>query len=124
MDTRPDGKTDVVDFKYSKQASEYAKSEDRLQGPLYLLAVQKAFGLEPGSMFYCGLRDDVQNKEQVVTRERLEAAETTALRIAAELGEGHAEPRPADLGKCRYCTFKDVCRYRPAAAALSMSEGA
>jgi ATP-dependent helicase/DNAse subunit B len=124
MDTMPDGTTDVLDFKYSKKASEFARNEDRLQGPLYLLAVEKKFGGRPGAMFYCGLRDDVQLKEQTVTRERLAAAEATALRIAAEVRAGHAEPRPADLEPCRYCTFKDVCRYEAAAIGLTVAEGA
>jgi ATP-dependent helicase/DNAse subunit B len=124
MDCTPEGAADVLDFKYSKKASEYARNEDRLQGPLYLLAVEKAFGLKPGAMFYCGLRDDVQLKEQTVTRERLAAAEVTARRIAAEVREGHAEPRPARLEPCRYCTFKDVCRYQATAAELTAAEGA
>jgi ATP-dependent helicase/DNAse subunit B len=124
MDIEPDGRANVVDFKYSKRASELAKDEDRLQGPLYLLAVEKAFQRKAGSMFYCGLRDDVQIKEQTVTRERLAAAEATALRIAGEVRAGHAEPRPADLEPCRYCTFKDVCRYQAATAELSAAEGA
>jgi ATP-dependent helicase/DNAse subunit B len=124
MDIGADGRADVVDFKYSKRASELAKDQDRLQGPLYLLAVEKAFQRKAGSMFYCGLRDDVQLKEQTVTRERLAAAETTALRIASEVRAGHAEPHPADLEPCRYCTFKDVCRYQATAAELSAAEGA
>ena len=95
-----------------------------MQGPLYLLAVEKVFGLKPGAMFYCGLRDDVQLKEQTVTRERLTTAETTALRIGTEVREGHAEPRPADVEPCRYCPFKDVCRYEVAAAELTVAEGA
>jgi putative RecB family exonuclease len=124
MDSTPAGTADVLDFKYSKKASEYARDEDRLQGPLYLLAVERAFGLKPGAMFYCGLRDDVQLKEQTVTRERLAAAEATARRIAVEVRAGHAEPRPADLDKCRYCAFKDVCRYQATAAELTAAEGA
>jgi len=124
MDTAPGGATDVLDFKYSKKASDYAKNDERLQGPLYLLAVEKQFGLRAGAMFYCGLRDDVQIKEQIVPRERLAAAEATARRIAAEVRDGRAEPRPADLEPCRYCTFKDVCRYEAQAAELTAAEGA
>jgi ATP-dependent helicase/DNAse subunit B len=124
MDTAADGRTDVLDFKYTKRASDYAKDDDRLQGPLYLLGVEKTFNLKAGAMFYCGLRDDVQLKQQTVTRERLESAEVTVQRILREVREGHAEPRPADLEKCRYCTFKDVCRYQAAAAGMTVAEGA
>jgi ATP-dependent helicase/DNAse subunit B len=123
MDCLPDGKADVVDYKYSKRASDYAKDVNRLQGPLYLLAVEKVFGLKPGKMSYCGLRGAVQLVAQEVTAERLDAARETTLRIAAEVRDGHAAARPADLGPCRYCTFKDVCRHQPAAAALTAAEG-
>jgi hypothetical protein len=123
MDCLPDDTADVVDYKYSKKASEFARDVNRLQGPLYLLAVEKAFGLKPGNMSYCGLRGAVQSVVQEVTGERLAAAAETTLRIAVEVREGRAEPRPADLAPCRYCTFKDVCRYQPAAAALTVAEG-
>ena len=123
MDCLPDGTADVLDYKYSKKASEYARDVNRLQGPLYLLAVEKVFGYKPGKMSYCGLRGAVKFVAQEVTGERLTAAAETTLRIAAELREGQAAPRPADLGPCRYCTFKDVCRYQPAAAALALAEG-
>jgi RecB family exonuclease len=123
MDCMPDGKADVVDYKYSKRAADYAKDVNRLQGPLYLLAVEQVFHLKPGKMSYCGLRGAVQFVAQEVTGERLTAARETTLRIAAEVREGHAEPRPASLEPCRYCTFKDVCRYEAAAAGLTVAEG-
>jgi ATP-dependent helicase/DNAse subunit B len=123
LDCLPGGTVDVLDYKYSKKASDYARDGNRLQGPLYLLAVEKVFGLKPGKMSYCGLRGAVQFVAQEVTGERLTAAAETTLRIAAEVSEGHAEPRPASLDPCRYCTFKDVCRYEPAAAALTVAEG-
>jgi ATP-dependent helicase/DNAse subunit B len=124
LDRKPDGTADVIDYKYSKKASDYAKSTDRLQGPLYLLAVQKALGLEPGGMTYCGLRGAVQYVEQPVSRERREAAVETTLRVIGEVRAGNAAPRPADLAPCRFCTFKDVCRYQAAEAALAITEGA
>ena len=44
-----------------------------LQGPLYLLAVEKVFGLKPGKMLYCGLRGAVQLRGADVTaRDRLD----------------------------------------------------
>jgi ATP-dependent helicase/nuclease subunit B len=119
-----DGSVAVIDYKYSKQASDYAKNENKLQGPLYLLAAQRVFGLEAAAMYYCGLRGGVKYVEQTVTRERMDAAVETTLRAAAEIREGNAVPRPADTGPCRYCTFKDVCRYQVAAGGLTVAEGA
>lgn len=124
LDRTPDGKADVIDYKYSKKAADYAKSPDRLQGPLYLLAVERALGLEPGAMTYCGLRGEVRYAEQQAARERRVAAAETTLRIIGEVREGHAAPRPNDLARCRTCTFKDVCRYQAAEAALAVAEGA
>jgi ATP-dependent helicase/DNAse subunit B len=123
LDRGPDGKADVVDYKYSKRAGEYARNENLLQGPLYLMAVEKALGLQAGTMSYCGLRGAVQYVEQAMTRERLQESLDTAVRIAREIGEGNAVAQPVDLDKCRYCTFKDVCRYRAEAAAAA-GEGA
>jgi len=124
LDRTPDGRAQVIDYKYSKKAADYANDTDRLQGPLYLLAVEKALGLEPGGMSYCGLRGAVQYADQHAPRERREAAVETTLRVIAEVREGNAAPRPADLAPCRYCTFKDVCRYRASDAALAVTEGA
>jgi RecB family exonuclease len=124
LDRTDDGRAHVTDYKYSKKASEYARSPDRLQGPFYLLAVEKAFGLEPGGMMYCGLRGGVQYIKQPVTRERLDAALETTLRVIGEVREGNAAPRPADLARCAYCSLKDVCRYEAAEAVLATTEGA
>jgi RecB family exonuclease len=124
LDRTPDGRAQVIDYKYSKKAADYANDTDRLQGPLYLLAVEQALSLEPGGMSYCGLRGAVQYADQHVPRERREAAVETTLRVIAEVREGSAAPRPADLAPCRYCTFKDVCRYRTSDAALAVTEGA
>ena len=124
LDETPGGKTDVIDYKYSRKASDYAKNPDRLQGPLYLLAVEKALGLEPGVMMYCGLRGEVKYSEQQAPRERRQAAIEATLRVLTEVGEGSAAPRPADLEPCRYCTFRDVCRYDAAGAALAAAESA
>lgn len=124
LDRTPDGRGHVIDYKYSKKASDYAKDIDRLQGPLYLLAVEKVLGWEPGGMTYCGLRGAVQYVDQHVPPERREAAVETTLRVIGEVKEGNAAPRPADLAPCRQCTFKDVCRYQASAAALAIPEGA
>jgi ATP-dependent helicase/DNAse subunit B len=124
LDPAPDGRADVIDYKYTKNASDYARDENRLQGPLYLLAVEKVFGLDPGTMYYCGLRGAVKYVAQEVQPERVRSAVETTLAAAGEIRAGNAAPRPADLGPCRYCTFKDVCRYRAAAGEFTTAEGA
>jgi ATP-dependent helicase/DNAse subunit B len=124
LDPAPDGRADVIDYKYTKNASDYARDENRLQGPLYLLAVEKVFGLEAGTMYYCGLRGAVKYVPQEVQPERVRSAVETTLSAAGEIRAGNAAPRPAVLGPCRYCTFKDVCRYRAAAGEFTTAEGA
>ena len=123
LDRTADSRWDVTDYKYSKQASETARNDSKLQGPLYLLAVEKALQLDPGAMKYCGLRGAVQWFDSPVTPERMRGAIDTTLRAAREIREGNATPHPAELDKCRWCECKDVCRYR-AAGATAVSEGA
>jgi ATP-dependent helicase/DNAse subunit B len=122
LDLTPAGRADVVDYKYSKK--DYSKQVNRLQGPLYLLAVEKALGYLAGEMSYCGLRGEVKYAPQPLTRDDLRSAAETTLRVAAEVRSGNAAPQPADLAPCRYCAFKDICRYQAAAGALIVAEGA
>jgi ATP-dependent helicase/DNAse subunit B len=115
------GEGRVVDYKYSKK--NYAREESRLQGPLYLLAVESAFGLRPAGMYYCGLRGEVRYVEQNISRERIEAVTQAAVHAAGRIREGETTANPADLDQCRYCTYRDVCRY-VAAGQVAVGEGA
>jgi len=131
-----DGRAFVIDYKYSKKkASEYTGNESLLQGPFYWLAAERALGLRPAGMYYCSLRDRVEyggwgerlascKAGAIVpfTPEWLTRAAEQGLRAAQEIMSGRIEPVPSDVSKCRYCDFRDVCRF--AAAELAIAEGA
>jgi hypothetical protein len=101
-----------------------------LQGPLYLLAIERAFGLRAAGMFYCSLRDGVEYAGwgekppaigkvavQAFTREWIENAVAASIKAAGEIVAGRIEPAPHDLLQCPRCDFRDVCRYDADAAA-------
>jgi RecB family exonuclease len=132
----PDGRAFVIDYKYSKKkAREYMSNQNLLQGPLYWLAAERGFNLRTAGMYYCGLRDGVEyggwgerpgwlDKPAIdpFTPEWIEAAIERSVRAAQEITAGRTVPAPSDLSKCRYCDFKDVCRFEAAGAASA--EGA
>ena len=131
-----DGQACVIDYKYSKKkVSDYTGNENLLQGPLYWLAAERGLGLKPAGMYYCSLRDRVEyggwgvplaackaGAIQPFSPEWLTGAVERGLRIAQEIVSGRIEPHPSDLSKCRYCDFRDVCRF--VAAELAIAEGA
>jgi RecB family exonuclease len=120
VETSADGRAYVIDYKYSLKSKEYLKDENALQGPLYLLALE-ASGQKPAGMFYCSLREQVRYvgwsdggagvSSLPLEREWLERAAARSARAAEEIAQGRIEVKPADLDRCRYCDFRDVCRY-------------
>ena len=56
----PDGRGFIVDYKYSDKLKDKLENQNLLQGPLYALALERAFGLRPGGMFYCAMRKGFQ----------------------------------------------------------------
>ena len=136
LDTAPDGRAYVIDYKYSAAAGIPRKLEDPnlLQAPLYLAAAQRSFGLEPAGMFYAGLKGGVRYagwaegespmKGGVPFPENwLEQTGERALAAVAEIRSGRVEPFPANIEKCEYCDFRDVCRVA-ASAEAEEAEGA
>ena len=71
-------------------------------------------------MSYWGLKGGIERTPPIAF-EPAHAIET-AVRIAGEIRAGEVAPNPADLDKCRFCDFRDVCRF--AAAAPELAEGA
>ncbi len=134
LDRTPDGLGFVIDYKYSKQAKERLTNDNLLQGPLYLMALERAFDLKPGGMFYCSLRDDVKYagwsqaaglglKYTPFTPEWLDAAAQRSTVAASEIMSGRIQAAPSDPDKCRYCALRDVCRF-DARAVTAAREGA
>jgi ATP-dependent helicase/DNAse subunit B len=131
----PDGRGFVIDYKYSKTSKDKVANSDLLQGPLYWLAAERAFGLQPAGMYYCSLRDGVEyagwgeqpewlagTAIQPFSREWLASAIERSVVASRQIMAGRIVPCPSDLTKCRWCDFKDVCRYEAAVAVVA--EGA
>jgi ATP-dependent helicase/DNAse subunit B len=133
LDVTPDGRAFVIDYKYSgaQNTKKRLDEETRLQPQLYLLALERVFGLRAAGMFYCGLRGGVKwagwSEDPSVAGGAfppgwLEQAVETTLRITQEIRAGRVAPRPADPDQCRRCDYRDVCRFQAAPAGLA--EGA
>ena len=118
LDVTPDGGAYVIDYKYSgaQNTKSLGTNENLLQPQLYLLALERFFELRPEGMAYWGFKGGVQ-RTPWMQFEPSEAIETT-LRIAGEIRAGRVEPHPADAEKCRFCDYRDVCRFEAAALAL------
>ncbi len=129
----PQGAALVVDYKYSpreriERLVEEHEEGVRLQGPLYLLAIEKQWGLEPAGMIFHGLRKettrrgwyakglappdpDLEERSREEVRALLQRAAQRVLEIVGEIRAGRIEVAPRDRQVCReYCPYRDVCR--------------
>jgi ATP-dependent helicase/DNAse subunit B len=137
MDVSSHGEALVIDYKHSaalkiKQRVGESESGDSVQGGLYLLAAERAFGLEPAGMLYCGLRKEVmwggwhaairglervgQSSTKAVLRELMDAASAKTVETFDAIAAGTILPRPADTDKCKWCDFRDICRVESSVA--------
>jgi ATP-dependent helicase/DNAse subunit B len=128
----------VIDYKYSpggriRDHVDNTESGDAVQGGLYLMAVERAFQLQPAGMLFCGLKKDVswggwhvsipglqrvgEARRQEDIRELMEQAGRKVEETYALISQGRIAARPADTDKCRWCDFRDICRIESAAAA-------
>jgi ATP-dependent helicase/DNAse subunit B len=143
-DVSPENRAVVFDYKYSREEGIRRRlrgyDEGRaVQGALYLLGLERVFGLEPAGLFYCGLKKDVtldgwhtslpefRGKGTACTphvlRERLDAAAAITVDAAREIRNGRVEPWPGNCESCEYCSYLDLCRVDPKAEAAA-AEGA
>jgi hypothetical protein len=125
----------VIDYKYSAGNKIRERVEDTggghlVQGGLYLAAAQRAFGLDPVAMLFCGLKKDVtwdgwhvnlpglESLGTSSTREYLRTliddAEIAAVRVHEAITSGDIAVNPRDPLKCRWCDFCDICRVESA----------
>jgi ATP-dependent helicase/DNAse subunit B len=135
LDQDAAGRAFVLDYKYSAKARNTKRLQDQtvLQPALYLLAARRVFGLQPAGMYYVGLRGDVSYagwaaegaplKRQPLSEDWLAQGEAAAIEAVRGIRAGRAEPAPADIDKCGYCDFADVCRYARAAEAVAAAGG-
>ncbi|HEX3743046.1 MAG TPA: PD-(D/E)XK nuclease family protein [Bryobacteraceae bacterium] len=126
LDESPAGGAYVVDYKYSNAQNTRGRRDNPnlLQAPLYLLAVEKFFGLNAAGMYYIGLKGGVAPagwEAADLDSDWLEQARSRTLAIVEQIRAGRTEVAPADRDKCRFCDCADVCRIEIAPAA---AEGA
>ncbi len=131
VDVGPGKQALVIDYKYSaaeriKKSVAQSEEGDRVQAGLYLLAAQKALGLDPVGMLYCGLRKnvswsgwhfnrvDLRTVGEARTKEALgelmEGARLATLETHEAILTGRVAPRPKDRDICKRCDFRDICR--------------
>jgi RecB family exonuclease len=116
------GQGSVIDYKYSgaQNTKALGKNDRLLQPQLYMLALERSFDLRPAGMSYWGFKGGIQRTPSIQFEPS--AAIETALRIVGEVRAGRVEPSPADTEKCRFCDYRDVCRF--VVAAPELAEGA
>jgi ATP-dependent helicase/DNAse subunit B len=134
IDTAPDGRAFVIDYKYSAAQRTRGRLEDEnlLQAPLYMMAAERAFGIKPAGMFYIGLKGGVEYvgwsdngllESEPIPDNWLELARQRTLQAADEIRGGRIAADPADRGGCRFCDSRDICRIDVARPA-DIAEGA
>ena len=132
LDTAPDGRAYVVDYKYSNPATTRGKltDENLLQAPLYAMGAREQFGVRVAGVFYLGLKKEVKYAgwsedgfldSLPIPDDWLAEARRKTLRVVEEIRAGRIEPNPADPARCRQCDYRDACRSRARHAA---AEGA
>ncbi len=121
----------VIDYKYSpgskiRSRVEESEAGNLVQGGLYLLAAERALGLQPAGMLYCGLKKDVswggwhasipglgqigEARTVEALRELMESAAAVAISAYEAILSGQVAARPTDRDKCRWCDYRDACR--------------
>jgi RecB family exonuclease len=121
----------VRDYKTGATRPEYQGArwavDQRLQVPLYMLAVRELLSLEPIAGFYQPLGGDdlrprgvfvegapvgsqaLRNDARASVEAELEAAAGRAAELAAGLRAGRLEPRPDTCSRCG-CSYPGICR--------------
>ena len=128
--TDAEGRSLVIDYKYSREVRDYVSNEDRLQGPLYWLAAERGLQLNVAGVYYCSLRDGIRYagwgekpdwlkaKVEPFAPVWLTTAVERSVDAARTITGGRISPEPSDIEKCRYCDFRDACRYAGTEAAI------
>jgi len=109
IDTLPDGKLEVIDYKTGKRPTEKEIAEN-LQMTVYALAVtdEGIYGKKPEevvlSFYFFDAHEKVSSQR---TKEQLEKAKTELLASAEEIRKSEFKPKVGPM--CKYCDFKMIC---------------
>jgi ATP-dependent helicase/DNAse subunit B len=127
------GNAVVIDYKYSSASRIAGRMKEheegrRVQGGLYVIAVERVFKLHPVEMLYCAMRGKLASPRGWRTPEELGAMAAQAAQLtlesAARIREGVIQPDPADPDQCEYCEFRDGCRVETMVRARGAGEEA
>jgi ATP-dependent helicase/DNAse subunit B len=121
LDTAPDGRAYVIDYKYSATAGIESKldNERLLQAQLYGMAAERSFGARLAGMFYVGLKREVVYvgwsadgllDKAPFPEDWFERARERTLAVVEQIRAGRMQPDPADTDHCEHCDFRDACR--------------
>ncbi len=120
FDEDSEGNVIATDFKYSglQRAKDLLKSEEAVQGGLYLLALKNQ-GKNPVRFRYVPLRGGSEPIESEDVAGLMETARERTIDAVARVRQGHIAVRPADPDACRYCAMRTICRVSEQAAGLA-----
>jgi ATP-dependent helicase/DNAse subunit B len=142
LDTSREGEALVIDYKYSagnkvRERVEESEAGNLVQAGLYMLAAERAMGLKPIGMLYCGVKKEtfwggwrlqiagLESIGEVRTRQELrELMEESAQRareVHTAITTGKVAVRPLDRKKCAWCDFRDACRVETMAAEVAVA---
>ena len=121
IDAYDDGRTFVIDYKYSaaQRIKDKVKNGDPFQGPLYVLAAERTLGVRPTGMFYISLKGGVEcagwSAQEFagaapMPENWVSEAAARALGLVDQMRQGRIAPNPADPDHCRFCDSRDICR--------------
>jgi ATP-dependent helicase/DNAse subunit B len=131
LDTAPDGRAYVLDYKYSlaKNVTDKLEDPNLLQAPIYLMAAEKQFGLKPVGMFFVGIKGGIKYagwsdgsaplESRAFPENWLLQTKERVVQALAEIRGGRVEPFPSNTEKCRFCDYGDVCRVAATKPAVS-----
>jgi hypothetical protein len=126
-----DGRALVIDYKYSpsnkiRERVDDSEGGNLVQAGLYMLAAERALGLIPVGMLYCGLKKEVSwggwhipipGLEGIgascvpeALRDLMDTAARSATEVRDAIVSGRIAVKPRDLKKCDWCDYRDACR--------------
>ena len=106
IDSRPDGRVEVVDYKTGKPKTT-AQVGDRLQLTIYAMACRDVLHVTPAAMSFYYLQNNEKLTFPYEEQALVEAAQTITT-TAQKIRAGAFAPTP-EYGKCRVCDFRAIC---------------
>lgn len=108
VDKLADGRAVIIDYKTGKSKDEIP-SDMKAQLSIYQLALKDVHGIETTDMRFWFVNDDVIT--QVEPAADLEKFRVKLEKNIIELETSDFTPTPGEH-TCKYCDFKDICRYK------------